>query len=134
MKKLILKALAVSLILDLSGCSADPKDTLESNLEKYTNCTTSGDYQCVADLTDPDLVQSMGGKEGLEKAMKASGVNITSIKINNISPIKKDGKIMSSNITVSEVANVNGEKMTINGTIIAISKDNGSSWYFKTQE
>ena len=134
MKRLIFSVLVLLAVVGLSGCSSDPKDTLESNIKEYKDCMIDSDFQCVAKLTDPSLIETMGGVDAYESLMKSSGLTISAISIKNISPIKKDGKNMSSQITYSQTADMNGEKMTMDGSFIATSKDSGSSWFFTTQQ
>jgi len=129
MKRLIFSVLVLLAVVGLSGCSSDPKDTLESNIKEYKDCMIDSDFQCVAKLTDPSLIETMGGVDAYESLMKSSGLTISAISIKNISPIKKDGKNMSS-----QTADMNGEKMTMDGSFIATSKDSGSSWFFTTQQ
>ena len=134
MKRLIFSMLTLLLVVGLNGCSSNPKDTLQSSIEKYKDCMIDSDFQCVAKLTDPSLVETMGGINGFEKIMKSSGLTISAINIKNIAQIKKDGNTLSSQITYSQIANMNGEKMTMDASFIATSKDDGSSWFFTTQQ
>ena len=134
MKRLIFSVLILLAVVGLNGCSSDPKDTLKSSIKEYKGCMIDNDFQCVAKLTDPSLIETMGGVDGYTKLMKSSGLTISAINIKNISQIKKDGKTMSSQIKYSQTADMNGEKMTMDGSLIATSKDNGSSWFFETQQ
>jgi len=134
MKRFIFSILTVGLILGLSGCGSSPEDSLQSSIDKYKKCTIDNDFKCVAKLTDPSLVETMGGIDGFSKLMKSSGITILAINIKNIAPIKKDGNILSSRITYTQTAKVHDEKMSMDSSFIASSKDDGKTWFFSTQQ
>jgi len=143
MKRFIFSVLTIGLILGLSGCSSSPKDSLQSSVDEYKECTINWDAECIAKFSDPSLVKLSGGinkfSKNLEKDMKKAkdSMNI-SIKINDIGKISQNNNILKSNIIMTQtmeildekMQEVLGKKMEQKDSMIAISTDDGKNWYF----
>ena len=59
--------------------------------------------------------------------------NSSSIKIQQQSKIKQEGKYMISSIILEEVSEIKGQKLVMNLHLKAYSEDNGTSWYFSSK-
>jgi len=143
MKKINLGISAFLLIIGLNGCGAAPEDMLKNSIEKYKECTINRDSKCIASYTDPSLVELSGGIDefaaNLQKDLdKTKSKMKISMRINNIGKIKKNAKTLQANITITQTMEIldeqmkemMGEKIEQKETTIAISNDNGETWFF----
>jgi len=143
MKRISLGMSALLLIIGLNGCSSTPEDMLKNSVKEYKECTINGDSKCIASYSDPSLVELSGGinkfAENLQKDLdKMKSKMKISMKINNIDKIEKFAKTLQANIIITQTIEIldeqmkemMGEKIEQKETTIAISNDNGKTWYF----
>ncbi len=67
------------------------------------------------------------------EGIKSSGMKIVDIQMNKPSKISKNGDILSSSISYSMTAKMQGQEIKADASINAISKDNGSTWLFSSK-
>jgi len=131
MKRLVLGLISLMVLIGLNGCSDKPEDSLNNSIQEYKECMINNDYKCQAELTDKSFINAMGGINTYIKTMKASGMKITNIKLDKPSKIIKSGNTLSSLITYSMTAIMQGQEITTKGSLKAVSNDNGSTWFFQ---
>jgi hypothetical protein len=131
MKRLVLGLISLMVLIGLNGCSDKPEDSLNNSIQEYKECMINNDYKCQAELTDKSFINAMGGINTYIKTMKALGMKITNIKLDKPSKIIKSGNTLSSLITYSMTAIMQGQEITTRGSLKAVSNDNGSTWFFQ---
>jgi hypothetical protein len=135
MKRLILSILLIGILISLSGCSNSPKDTLQDSIDEYSQCMIDNDFKCQSKFLDPTPFEEMGSSvSDAMEGLKSSGMKIVDIQMNKPSKISKNGDILSSSISYSMTAKMQGQEIKTDASINAISKDNGSTWLFSSKQ
>ena len=95
------------------------------------------DYKSFSKFTFPKIKEMMGGEEGMVKmleqyigGMEANGYSFVSLTIDEPSDIVKSGNELQCVVPEKIEMKVPGGKAVSNAYLIAISEDNGNSWYF----
>lgn len=95
------------------------------------------DYQGFLAYTHPATIKVMGGKDKMLastleelKQLEADGVKFLDIKFGVPSKIVNTGKELQCVIPQSIEMKIKGGKMTTTTSLIAISENNGKSWFF----
>ena len=134
MKRLGLSLILLMILIGLNGCSEKPIDTLQNSLNKYKECMIDNDFKCQVELLDKvameKLIDMKIDDNTLIEQLKSSGVKMIDVKMDKPSKIIQNGKLLSSSINYSITANVQGKEMKMNASIKAVSRDNGSTWFF----
>ena len=121
------------------------KTLLNNDLNKYIKCFSIKDYRCMSSYILPDIMDQMGGLEGfinlmntLEETFNEQGLILRKEKFENglPSPIIKDDNIIVSIVPTLLPISLNGQEGVIKSSIIAISYNDGQTWYYTegTQE
>lgn len=97
----------------------------------------AGNYGTVLDLTYPAIVEIMGGREealgAIEKQMHAireKGISLTSYTAGEPSEIKTGGSELFAAIPTTLEMKAPQMKIVANSYLIAISADQGKSWFY----
>ena len=97
----------------------------------------AGDFGGVIDLTYPAIVELMGGREkGIESVveqmntLKEHNISITSFTVGDPSEIKTGGSELFSVLPTSIEMKAPQTKITGKSFLIAISGDQGKSWFY----
>lgn len=95
------------------------------------------DYTEFAKFTHPDVSRKFGGNQRMAELIKYSfrnfdseGVKFTGISFTEPSEIIKEGSELQCTLHQMIEMDVNGEEVTANTTLIAISRNGGKNWYF----
>ena len=136
MKRLLL--LFILLTICLSGfpqCLNNEtlNERIKKEAEAMADALLAKDYEEYINYMHPVLIDAFGGKEKVLKTLKQDilgGAVIESIEFSAPSePINYLNEIQCT-LNQTIVMNYNGRKFLTNSTLIGISMDNGSKWYF----
>ena len=134
MKSMRLALVSTMILIGLSGCSGKPVDNLNDSIAEYKKCLINNDFKCQVEFLDKVAMEEMTGmkvdEDALVKELKRSGVKMTNVEMNKPSTIVENGKTLSSTITFSAIMEMQGQKIKHNASLKAISRDNGSTWFF----
>ncbi|MDQ7045393.1 MAG: hypothetical protein Q9M32_05705 [Sulfurimonas sp.] len=137
MKRLILSTIAMGVLIGFSGCSNNPEDTLQESINNYKECMIDNDFKCQVEFMDITAMEEMTGAkvdiDAVVKEFKSSGIIVSNIQMNKPSKITRNGDILSSSISYSMTAKMQGQEIKTDASINAISKDNGSTWLFSSE-
>lgn len=148
--KLAWLAVAVLTILVLAACQRAPQrqaQALAPSGENYPNLTVQAnelsdalerkDYATVLDLTYPKVIEYAGGREKLLtamvnelKTMESEGVQIVSSKSSAPSQFVHDAGGIYAVVPITSKFKAKDGVFQIEGSLIAISTDNGQNWTF----
>ena len=95
------------------------------------------DNEHFVDKLYPELITMIGGKEKMVAlltqqyaALQEKGMSIDSARFLNPNPIISSGKELQTTLTEILVLKIPKGRMVTKSTLIAISKDQGITWYF----
>jgi len=135
------KILSIGIVaMIMFGCSSKPPEvTLKESAKEYIECLNDEDSECIAEMTNPAIIEKIGDKDIAEDGIEEAFDQLppfTSLKYNisKINQIEKKEGYLSATIDV--IVNIKqGFKLIARqkGKIIAISKDNGDTWYFQSE-
>ena len=124
----------------LSGLSASAQDisnNIKSQAEKMVTVFKDENYSSLLDYTYPKILEIAGGKEVLESMvkqmmddMKADGVFVDSATVGEPGAVFEAGTELHSTITQTVYMKYTGGRMISESTLLAVSMDAGSNWYF----
>lgn len=113
------------------------REQILDNARKLSKAFTSRDYNTIADYTYPGILELVGGKvemlkklESDTKEMEAKGVKVISVTIGEPSDIYETEKEIQCILPQIITMEVPKGTMEAKSTLIAISSDNGKTWYF----
>lgn len=141
---------AVLSILILAACKSSPQGQGQAatpSVENYPNLTARAnelsdaierkDYAKVVDLTYPRVIEYAGGREKLLtamtnelKTMEGEGVQIISSKSSAPSQFVHDAGGIYAVVPITSKFKAKDGLFQIEGSLIAISTDNGQNWTF----
>jgi hypothetical protein len=123
--------------ISVSKDVSEIKESITKGVEGMGQALINEDIETFISYNHPNVVQSFGGKEKMTELMttsvqelKLSGNIIQDISLEEILDVEKDGNNIQALVTQRVEAELNGERKTEIQNIIAISEDNGSTWYF----
>ena len=97
----------------------------------------AGKFAVVIDMTYPQIVEQMGGREkaiGIVEAgiktMKEHGAEILSFKVGDPSEFKTGGSDLFTVIPTTVVVKVPEGKLTGKSFLVGVSPDQGKTWFF----
>lgn len=135
MKKLGVLILTVALFL--GGCKKDNAVVVKEQANQMGQALIKKDFKGFAKFTYPKIAEMMGGQEKMISEMQtgfqqmdAAGYAFEKITIGEPSKIVTAEKELQCIVPQTTVMKVPGGKQTIKSTLIAISTNQGKSWYF----
>lgn len=112
-------------------------EEIKKQAEIAAKALVDGDYETLIKYTYPKLIERMGGKDyfmniiNAGKAQMASqGTTLEKFTIGTPSDVVKAGNELHALVPQTLTMKVKNGKMKTDGYLIAISKDNGSHWFF----
>lgn len=144
MKNQLLILLAIiGLTLPLNAQENQYRETILNEAGKMGKAFIAKDYETFAKFSHPTTIVMMGGHDTMMKFIKsnfeqleAEGVSFLDVTFGEptqIIPIQnKDLNVLELQCTLPQSVKmgVPGGKVTANTTLIAVSRDNGTNWYF----
>ena len=140
--KSILKVLLTMLFAAYSSFNAansQYQNLLLKDLDDYLQCWQNQNYRCMATYVVPGVVQQLGGVEGFIKIMEsvpalfeAQGMklDISSMNMGVPSPVAEYKSVLMSVVPTRIPFEINGENAAMNGSIVALSENQGQRWYY----
>ena len=140
--KSILKVLLIMLFAAYSSFNAansQYQNLLLRDLDDYLQCWQNQNYRCMATYVVPGVVQQLGGVEGFIKIMEsvpalfeAQGMklDISSMNMGVPSPVAEYKSVLMSVVPTRIPFEINGENAVMNGSIVALSENQGQRWYY----
>ncbi len=141
-----MKRLSIIILLSflLGACDDQTKsielsDNTEVKLqaESMAQLLLKSDFKSFSKFTHPKVIEMMGGEEKMietlesgTKAMAAEGTGFLSISIGEPSKIISINNELQCTLSQTIEMKVPNGKLTAKSTLIAISTNNGKSWYF----
>ncbi len=112
-------------------------ENIKSQAEKMVTAFKDENYNSLLDYTYPKILEIAGGKEVLESMvkqmmddMKADGVFVDSATVGEPGAVFEAGTELHSTITQTVYMKYTGGRMISESTLLAVSMDAGSNWYF----
>ena len=112
-------------------------ENIKSQAEKMVTAFKDENYNSLLDYTYPKILEIAGGKEVLESIvkqmmddMKADGVFVDSATVGEPGAVFEAGTELHSTITQTVYMKYTGGRMISESTLLAVSMDAGSNWYF----
>ena len=119
-------------------CAAE--DVSEQIKKKAETCATAmqkGDFEKVAELTHPKVIEILGGKKKAAETiasaieeMELQGMTIAEYTVGNVSEIVTDNDTQFAVVRTTMKMNCPKGILTANSFLIAISSDKGKTWTF----
>ena len=139
-----MKAKAISLLALVLGCwtaqaadTATIKQAVKAKTEEINKALIKGDFAKIADLTHPNAVKLLGGREKMIavmesgiKDMKAKGFEFRSVKIYDPSDPVSAGTDLFVVVPFEMEMKIPGGKARAKSFVIGVSSDQGKSWTF----
>lgn len=119
------------------AAAEDARALIKNRAEACGNAMQAGEYDKVAELTHPKVLEALGGKKKAAETMRSviddmeiQGISIESYTIGEISEIvsEKDNQFAIVH-TVMKMKAPKG-RLSQNSFLIAVSPDKGKSWTF----
>ncbi|HYH86046.1 MAG TPA: hypothetical protein VEX60_11380 [Pyrinomonadaceae bacterium] len=114
-----------------------PRETLATQAQKYADAIFNRDYESAVKLLYPLFVQAAGGHQKVLEALKggmeksdAQGVTLNKISMGTPSVIVKEGLEDVAIIPTEMEMSAGGKKGKAFSYMVAVSQNNGKSWYF----
>jgi hypothetical protein len=140
--KTLLKPLLIMLFLVFSSShatNAQYQNLLLKDLDDYLQCWQNQNYRCMATYVVPGVVQQLGGIEGfinimesVPALMESQGMrlDISSMTMGVPSPVAEYKGVLMSVVPTRTPFYLNGERAVMNGSIVALSENQGGRWYY----
>lgn len=128
-----------ALVVHQSTQITEPKEILQAvGLAKDMGAATiSGDFEKVINLTNPKIVELMGGKANAISAtsqaiqgLKGDGFVLTSYAVHDPSQVLRDGKRVFVIIPTQTSMQTPKGLAHMNGYLLGLSEDDGATWSF----
>lgn len=132
-------AFCVVLVLSCSAAADEAalKKIVKEKVEEINRAAIKDDFGKVADLTHPNLVRLMGGREKMistmesaVKEMKSNGFVIRSARVDDPSDPIATGQELFVVVPFVLEMKVPGGKVLAKSFVIGVSSDKGKSWAF----
>jgi hypothetical protein len=114
-----------------------PEKVAKRKANEVVQATIKSDFDKIADLTYPKVVDQMGGRKKMIDAMttglrdmKARGIEFTSAKIEDARPLVAGGADVYTIIPFTLEIKVPGGRATTKSYLLGISADKGKTWSF----
>lgn len=121
------------------GIAADekPEQVAKRKANEVAQATVKSDFQKVADLTYPQVIEEMGGRKKMIETMKIGlkemelkGIKFLSAKVENASPAVADGSNLYTIVPMKLELKVPGGRFALKSYLLGISPDKGETWTF----
>lgn len=141
MKSLFLIPVILVAILTAARGQADNKHVIRAEAQKYATAMEHADIETLITFTYPGVIEKFGGKremmammKGRMNDMKASGAVFEPTLLGQPSNTVKAGS--ETHCLISQTQTIKGPsgKSKMESTLLAVTKDNGSHWYFISLE
>jgi hypothetical protein len=117
--------------------NAEPKARLKSQANEISQTLENGNYDKLADLTHPKVLEMSGGREKMIAASKEvmdvtkkQGIEIVSTEVGEPNDFVPVGKELFSTVPFTAVLKMPNGKVKQESMVVAISGDNGANWKF----
>jgi hypothetical protein len=125
------------LLLAFSACGSEISEQAKRNAQECANSVVSADYDTLVRFTHPRIIEMMGGKENMIKAvkdsisqMKSKGVDFVSATVGDAgNQINVDDLIVFT-IPQKIVLKAPTARITQESFLLGISSDKGVTWVF----
>ena len=134
---IVMMLLCVSTVI--SAADTSYRKLLLKDLDDYLVCWQNENYRCMATYVVPGVVEELGGVEGFIKTMEsvpalfeAQGMrlDVSSMNMGVPSPLAGYKDVLMSVVPTRIPLKINGEKAVLNGSIVALSENQGQRWYY----
>lgn len=108
------------------------KGKMKAQAEKMAAALVKADYETFVSYTHPDVIKKSGGKQKMAEMIKTGigELEIISVDIGTPSDTVRVKNEIQATIPVTNKIKVKGGYLAGNSTLVAISKDDGNTWYF----
>jgi hypothetical protein len=117
--------------------AVDSKARLKSQAEEISQTLTNGNYDRLADLTHPKVLEMTGGREKMISvskemmdASKKQGIEILSAEVGEPKEAVPVGNELFATVPFAVVLKMPNGKVKQESTVVGISTDNGANWKF----
>lgn len=114
-----------------------PETVAERKANEVAQATVKSDFDKIADLTYPKVVEEMGGREKMIAAMKtgfkdmkARGFEFSSAKVEDASRLVAGGSDVYTIVPFTLEMKVPGGRATMKSYLLGISANKGKTWTF----
>ncbi|MEC8307429.1 MAG: hypothetical protein VX363_00300 [Pseudomonadota bacterium] len=123
----------------ISAADTSYRKLLLKDLDDYLVCWQNQNYRCMATYVVPRVVEELGGVEGFIKTMEsvpalfeAQGMrlDVSSMNMGVPSPLAEYKDVLISVVPTRIPLTINGENAVLNGSIVALSENQGQRWYY----
>ena len=134
---IVMMLLCVSTVI--SAADTSYRKLLLKDLDDYLVCWQNENYRCMATYVVPGVVEELGGVEGFIKTMEsvpalfeAQGMelDVSSMNMGVPSPLAEYKDVLMSVVPTRIPLKINGERAVLNGSIVALSENQGQRWYY----
>ena len=119
------------------NATAQHAEKIKKDAETMCKATLSEDFNTLANYTHPKLITALGGKdkmvETLKKGfsdMKAKGGVFFDASVGDAGEVLSIGTELYSILPQKVVLKFKDVKISSVSSLVAVSKDNGTTWYF----
>lgn len=114
-----------------------PKERLKSQAEEISKTLVNGDYDRLADLTHPKVLEMTGGREKMISvskefmdSSKKQGIEIVSTTVGDPNESIPVGDALFATVPFSIVLKTSRGNLKQESMVVGISNDNGANWKF----
>jgi hypothetical protein len=114
-----------------------PNERLKSQAEEISKTLVNGDYDRLADLTHPKVLEMTGGREKMISvskefmdASKKQGIEIVSTTVGEPNESVPVGNELFATVPFSIVLKTPKGNLKQQSMVVGISSDNGANWKF----
>lgn len=134
---IVMMLLCVSTVINAADTSY--RKLLLKDLDDYLVCWQNENYRCMATYVVPGVVEELGGVEGFIKTMEsvpalfeAQGMelDVSSMNMGVPSSLAEYKDVLMSVVPTRIPLKINGERAVLNGSIVALSENQGQRWYY----
>lgn len=127
----------VCLLVSFSTFGQVDNKTIKEQAEETGQSLLRGDYETLLKFTYPRVIEMVGGKDRMislikkgKVEMEQEGVSFETVTIGEPSETVKAGEELHCLVPQTIVMKVPNGKLKTESYLLAISKDNGNSWFF----
>jgi hypothetical protein len=119
--------------------SPEAQQNLDRDIRRMSDCYHPLNHGCVVDFLDPEFVVLGGGHDEVVKAIISAvnemsqhdfNIRLEQTQFDKPGVITPFGGVLIAKMTTYLPAIVRGQAGTVQGTILAVSRDGGKSWRF----
>ncbi len=134
---IVLMLLCISTAINAADTSY--RRLLLKDLDDYLVCWQNQNYRCMATYVVPGVVEELGGVEGFIKTMESvpalfesqgMRLDVSSMNLGVPSRSAEFSAVLVSVVPTRIPLKINGEKAVLNGSIVALSENQGQRWYY----